>query len=97
MGHEDTIDRIVADLEQIGNCEYIATHVVYKEKRYVGEVDILARLKGSSYFHFIEVKSNYSSKALRKAKEQFNRYKLAFPKQNVLGFLYTSSGKIVKL
>jgi Holliday junction resolvase-like predicted endonuclease len=95
--HEDTIDEIIAELESSGTCEYIAKHVVYKEKRYIGEVDILAKLKGSRYFQFIEVKSNYSSKSLKKAKEQYKRYKLAFPSQLTKGLLYTASGKMIEL
>lgn len=95
--HEQTIDDIVDNFNISGNFECVKKHQTYKIKGYVGEVDILAKLKGANNVYFIEVKTHLTYKSKRKAKEQFDKYKKAYPNVNVVGMLYVSTGQYIQL
>jgi len=61
----------------------------------IGEVDLLAMADG--LYDFYEVKCTFHSKSHKKAREQFDRYKLAFPRQDVKGFMYTANRGLMRL
>ena len=95
--HERTIDDLVERLLNSGKVfELMKKHVEYKRGRYCGEVDLLVKLKGSEWFHFYEIKSNYSTKNYRKAIEQYARYCKAHPSRKVIG-VYVTDGLMMPL
>ena len=60
-----------------------------------GEIDLLAI--ADRVWDFYEVKCNYHYKARKKATEQYKRFRTAFKKHEINGFLYTSDGVIRRL
>ena len=61
----------------------------------VGEVDLLAYADGK--YDFYEVKCSSNPKSRKKAYEQFEKYKLAYNRQIVDGYLFTGDLKIKRL
>ena len=88
--HEKTLDNLVNHLLNTGDVfDSMIKHVEYKTSKYCGEIDLLVKLKGSDWYHFYEVKSNYSTKSFAKACEQYTRYCKAYPSKKVIGVFVT--------
>lgn len=64
-------------------------------RSYVGEVDLLAY--ADKIYDFYEVKCNESPRSLKKAHEQFDRYRLAFPNHCTKGFIYSGNKGLRRL
>ena len=93
-GIHDTLLGSIADrLKDMGKYDFVMKNVDYEvtndEGEYVGEVDILAGSLDSRKYRFYEIKSNYSKKSYRTAKNQFNRFRKAHPYLDVKGILIT--------
>lgn len=59
----------------------------YLHNGIAGEVDLLAL--ADRIYDFYEIKTTYSPKSVKKAGEQFGRFRSAFPGRRINGFLYT--------
>lgn len=84
--HDQLVNRLEKILFNERDYEYMLKFWEYCKNGYAGEVDLLAYADG--IYDFFEVKSNCHQKAKKKAYEQFERFKLAFPERRVIGFMY---------
>jgi Holliday junction resolvase-like predicted endonuclease len=90
--HDGLVNRLEAQLLDTRDYQIIWKFFEYCRNGVNGEVDLLAM--ADELYDFYEVKSSYCRKSHNKAKEQFSRYKRAFPKQRVQGYLYCGEGLI---
>ncbi len=96
MKRNNRHDNLVNDLERLlfntRDYEKMWKFFEYCSNGQVGEVDLLAM--ADQIYDFYEVKCSYNNKSRNKALQQFEKYKRAFPKQKVNGFLYCGEGLI---
>ena len=99
--HNILVDELELFLFNTMGYDRFSKFMAYDCKGHAGEVDLLAIMYGfgklPNSYDFYEVKSNLNVKSLKRAKEQFSRYMLAFPGQDVRGFLYSSDRIIRRL
>ena len=85
--HEQTVDMLVDKLIKSEKFDKIVRDLDYSFPNANGQVDVLAFIGNKKYFY--EVKSNYSRKSLKKAQEQYNRYKRFNETKNIEGYIVT--------
>ena len=90
--HDQLVDRLEKMLFDSRDYENMWKFLEYCSNGQCGEVDLLALADG--IYDFYEVKSTYHQKAKRKAHEQFQRFKWAYPKRQINGFIYCGEGII---
>lgn len=86
-------DRLVSQLEERlnhnENYQNICTNYWYETKRYAGELDVFLYNQRSGNYHYYEVKCNYNHKTWKKAKQQVERLRKAFPSYRIRGIFYS--------
>lgn len=92
--HNQIVRGLETELLAAGTHQSIETFWVYSKNGYCGEVDLLG--KDEREFTFYEVKCHLTTKSRNTAQNQFERFKKAFPKYSVTGYLY-ANGEFIKL
>ena len=90
--HKQTVDMLVNKLIKSEKYDLVEKDIKYSYRGLEGQIDVMAYLRNGfkrQRFYFFEAKSTYSKKSLKKAQEQFNRYKKVHNKQYVEGYIVT--------
>ena len=83
--HDKIVDNLEERLIKNENYEYIGKNIEYKTKKYEGEFDIILYNSKADKWHYYEVKSNYTNENWKKANEQINRARKAYPNDTIRG------------
>lgn len=94
--HEKTLDVLVKRLSKNNKYSSIERDIEYRRRNQIGQVDLLTYKQKYNAYYFWEVKSSYSNKTFNKAKSQYEKYCLAYPKRNVKG-IFISPKKVRRL
>lgn len=95
LRHNNLVSQLEMRLFNTHDYEEFWKFLEYSRNGQVGEVDLLAM--ADNIFDFYEVKCRYTQKTRKKTGEQFDKYKLAFPEQDVRGFIYTGNRGLMRL
>jgi len=98
--HNNIVDWLFDRLYKRNKYSYQEKHIQYGIyiglEFYRGEVDVLTYNEKTDRYHFYEVKTNFSKKNFKKAKDQFKKYCLSHPEQKVAG-IFISSQVILRM
>ena len=92
--HEQTVDMLVEKLITSGKFDRVERDIKYCFPKANGQIDVMAFIGNRKYFY--EVKSTYNLRSLKKAQEQYSRYKSVCKTKNLEGYIVTM-GKIQRL
>ena len=84
--HDSLVMRLYNELRQVKDYDRFWKFMKYNRNGQVGEVDLLMMFRNT--YEFYEIKTTCSHRSKKIAQNQFDRYKLAFPEQHVLGYWY---------
>lgn len=84
LKHQMILSELVGRL-RTKNKNIIEINKEYCNKELCGEVDVLAKSLESRTYYFYEVKSCHNATTYNKAKDQFERFKQAYPHKKVKG------------
>ena len=90
--HEQTVDWLVNKLIKSGKYDFVEKDVRYNLSEANGQIDVMAYLRNglkNQRFYFFEVKSSYNKKSLKKAQEQYDRYKNVHHHKYLEGYIVT--------
>ena len=93
--HEETVDMVVERLLSTGKFNNVQTDIEYSHPLGCGQVDVLSFISPNHHY-FYEVKSTGHPRAIKRAQEQYNRYKITHKTQNIEGYVcFTKDDKLV--
>jgi len=95
VSHDGLVIQLADDLRHDKKYKSFHMFMEYCRNGYCGEVDLLAM--GRGFWDFYEIKTTYSFKSVKKATEQYERFRRAYHGKDIGGFLYTKDGIIRRL
>jgi hypothetical protein len=91
--HEETVDIVVQRLISSGLYDSVQRDIQYSHILGNGQIDVLARI--GQYHYFYEIKCGNHPRAVKRAINQYHRYRRTHKHKNLEGYIaYQSEGQL---